>query len=253
MKAITNANNHAVTYTYDTRGNLSTVAPEVGPVVTNTYDALGFLKTTEFFVEESQFISRRITEYGRDEKGQIEWIGYPDGLTNSFAYNALGYLTHSVDRAGRETDYTYVPTKKLTSVTQYLEQGGSNVPVRVGYDLDKQVNVLSVTEPRGRYVESYQLDIQDRVTSVTNIENQVMDIDYGIGNFVKGITRFDGSTVSNEYDQAGRLAIARISNSEQGTSNVEVSYDYFLDGELKTISDATSTNTYAYDRDGRCA
>ena len=48
---------------------------------------------------------------------------------------------------------------------------------RDGYDLDEQVNVLRISEPRGRYVESYQLDIQDRVTSITNIENQVMNIE----------------------------------------------------------------------------
>ena len=39
------------------------------------------------------------------------------------------------------------------------------------------MNQLKITEPRGRYVESYQLDIQDRVTSTNtyayNLLNQL--------------------------------------------------------------------------------
>jgi RHS repeat-associated protein len=246
VTAITNANDHVVTYTYDTSGNLSALIPEIGPIVTNTYDALGFLKTTEFYVAESELRSRRTTEYGRDAKGRVEWIGHPDGLTNSYAYNALGYLTNSVDRTGRETDYTYAPTRKLTSVTQYLEQGGSNIPVCVGYDLDEQVNVLSIIEPRGRYVESYQLDLQDRIISVTNIESQVMSIDYAVGNFVMNMTRFDGSILTNSYDGAGRKTSTTYTAA--GANPVMVSYDYYADSQLQSIDDGSSTNGYAYNK-----
>jgi len=45
-------------------------------------------------------------------------------------------------------------------------------------------NTLSITEPRGRYVETYRPDLQDRVTSVTNIEGQVMGINYLVGDMV---------------------------------------------------------------------
>lgn len=244
LKAITNANEHAVTFGYDTNGNLSTITPDIGPVITNSYDVLGYLKTTEFQVEESEFVSRRITEFGRDAKGRVEWIGYPDSLTNYYAYNALGYLTNFVDRAGRETDYTYAPTRKLTSVTQYLEYGGSNIPVRITYDLDEQMNQLRIKEPRGRYVESYQLDIQDRVTAVTNIENQVMSIDYGIGSFINQITRFDSSTITNSYDTMGRMT---TSTYNAGSTNpVTISYGYYSDSLVKSVDDNASTNSYGY-------
>ena len=245
LRAVTNANGHATAYSYDASGNLSTITPEVGPVVTNTYDALGFLKTTEFHVVESQFLFRRITEFDRDAKGRVTQTIFADGLTSSAAYNALGYLTNSIDRAGRATDYTYAPTKQLTSVTQYLEQGGSNVPVCISYDLDEQMNQLKITEPRGRYVETYQLDIQDRVTSVTNIESQVMSIDYGIGSFVQQTTRFDGTTITNTFDTAGRLAVTTY-RTAGGSPAAIIGHTYYPDSEQKSISDATSTNSYGY-------
>jgi RHS repeat-associated protein len=74
-----------------------------------------------------------------------------------------------------------------------------------------------------------------------------MNIDYGLGDFVKRIERFDGSTVSNAYDSAGRLAYTGISNSETGTPNVEVNRTYWPDGALKSVDDASSFVEYGYD------
>jgi uncharacterized protein RhaS with RHS repeats len=55
-------------------------------------------------------------------------------------------------------------------------------------------------------VESYKLDMADRPYSITNLEGQAMSIDYGLGGLVKTVTRFDGTVVSNAYDNRGRLA-----------------------------------------------
>ena len=114
------------------------------------------------------------------------------------------------------------------------------------YDYDQGFNSLKITEPRGRYVESYQLDIQDRVTSVTNIEGQVMSIDYGDGDFVKSITRFDRSQIENEYDQAGRLTDSHYSRASVPLASV--SRTYWPDSQLKSISDASSSVSNTYDR-----
>lgn len=75
---------------------------------------------------------------------------------------------------------------------------------RIGYGFDKMFNTLSITEPRNRYVETCQLDLQDRVVAVTSIESQVMGIACLAGYMVGATARFDGSIVSNAYDQAGR-------------------------------------------------
>ena len=67
--------------------------------------------------------------------------------------------------------------------------------MRWEFGYDEQLNILTFKEPRGRYVESHQLDIQDRITAVTNIEGQVLTIDYGVGDFINEITWFDDSTI----------------------------------------------------------
>lgn len=245
VHAITNANEHVTTFGYDAMGNQTSAAAELGPIITNTYDTLGFVQRTEK-LSESGFSTGRITQYDNDAKGRLVQTTFADGLTSSNAFNALGYLTNSVDRAGRVTDYTYAPTKKLTSNTRYLNEGGSNTPVRIGYDLDEQVNVLRISEPRGRYVESYQLDIQERVTSVTNIESQIMTFDYSVGDFVTQMVRFDGSTITNTYDTAGRKETVTYN---PGSANpVAINQSCYTDGELKTISDGFSSVSNSYDR-----
>ncbi len=93
-----------------------------------------------------------------------------------------------------------------------------------------------------RYVESYQRDIQDRAIAVTNIENQVMTIDYALGDFINQITHFDQSAITNVYDSAGRLTQMAYSG---GTT---LDYSYYPDGELKTSADSLSSISNSYDR-----
>ncbi len=197
LLSVKNANNHTIKYTYDSRGYQVSESATIGSKRASVYDANGNLQSLEILPEGSSVGTGRITQYHHNALGWLESVVDADGRGITNKYNALGYLTNTVDRAGRPTDYRYdSPTIKLFSITEYLEQGGSNIPVRVSYDYDKWFSTVFITEPRGRYVESYQLDIQDRIVSITNIEAQVMNLEYGIGSFVNKVTFFDGSTIS---------------------------------------------------------
>ncbi len=244
--SVTNPNQHTTQMEYDANGNLSLLAPPAGPRIATLHNALGHLERSEILAENGASTGR-ITEYDANAQGWVRSVTHPDGLRETFAYDNAGNITNATDRAGRATDFEYAPTQKLLFTTRYLCEGGSNVPVRVGYDFDKMFNTLSITEPRGRYVESYQLDLQDRVVAVTNIEGQAMSIDYLVGNMVAQATRFDGSVVSNTYDQAALLSSATYL-SPSGQQLATVDYSYWPDGELKTVSDGFSSITNSYDR-----
>ena len=116
-------------------------------------------------------------------------------------------------------------------MTEYLNEGGSNIPVRVGYGHDEQLNLLCVTDPCGRPAEHRRYDIQDRIIAVTNMEGQVMDIAYGVGSFVRRVRRFDGTVMSNAYDAVGRrISTAYLSLDNQEVA--EVRQSYYADGKL---------------------
>ncbi len=57
----------------------------------------------------------------------------------------------------------------------------------------------------GDAVESYTLDAQERVESVTNLEGQSLDVTYLVGDLVSSVDRFDGVLVSNIFDNAGNV------------------------------------------------
>lgn len=246
LSAITNVNNRVTRFTYNAQGDLETITAPAGPIISNGYNALGFVTCTEILSEDG-ISNGRITEYLPDNKGRITQITYPDGLTSSFEYNALDYLTNFTDRAGRLTEYEYAPTRKLTSVTRYLNKDGSNVPVRLSYNYDEQFNTLAITEPRGRYVESYQLDVQDRVRAVTNIEGQVMTLNYSVGSFITNISRFDGSQIEIRYNNAGLKDTVAYHSPDLSPLD-SCHYIYYMDGQLKTASDSTTSISNIYDR-----
>ncbi len=247
LRSITNANKHVMAFGYDAQGNMTEMALAIGPSITNGYDALGYLNRSELLAENGAS-SGRIFHADRDAKGRILQFAFPDNLTESYAYNAMGYLTNTVDRAGRATEYTYAPGRTLMSITRYLEEAGSNVPVRISADYDQQMNTLAITEPRGRYVESYQFDIQDRVVAVTNIEQQVMTVDYALGNAIEKIVRFDGTSLTNAYDHAGRNTMFSYFAAGALQPTTTVALDYYDDNMLKTVGDGTSMVSNSYDR-----
>jgi RHS repeat-associated protein len=233
------------TLTYTQQGDLETIRPAAGPINRFTYDDLGFTRTSEIRTE-SGTTTGRITTFERDAFGRTTNTLYPDGLTEQIQYNGLGDIVQTTDRAGRVTDYEHVPTA-LAGTTRYLLEGGTSTPVRVGYDLDELTNILRIEEPAGRYVESYQLDIQNRIHSITNIEGQVQTFIYALGNRIKEYRRFDRSIVSNAYDHAGRL-------QDTIYPDATLTRTYHPDGVLKSLSERASSGgeesqsiTYQYD------
>ncbi len=245
LKTVTNQNSHVTNMEYDSNGYLSWVSGELGPIVSNKYNTFGFVERTEVLAEDGTS-SGRIMVCDVSDQGLVNSITDPEGVSTSYLYDKAGNVTNALDRAGRVTDYTYAPTKQLTSTTRYLEKDGASVPVKIAYDLDKIFNSVRISEPRGRYVETYQLDLQDRVTTVTNIEGQVMGMDYGVANFINKITRFDGSAITYSFDQIGRTDSAvylDVGNQTVATIN----YDYYVDSEIKSISDDTSSVENGYD------
>jgi len=120
--------------------------------------------------------------------------------------------------------------------------GPSPANVPIGFAYDRPFNTLKITDPMGRAVESYQLDAQDRPVSVTNIQGQVMTVNWGVGDYVKGIIRFDGSVVTNYYGADGRLLF--VMNGAKGSHVI-----WTADGQLSYACGYTNSGT-SWDEDG---
>jgi len=224
LAGITNANGHWVQFGHDTYGNLNQITPQAGPTVNYVNNILGF--TTNITMPGDS--ENRVTSMEVNELGWIGRMDYPDGLYETMSFDAIGNVTNHVDTAGRTTSYTYLPTKKLSSVTRQL--GNTNVTTSVSYD--SQFNTLNITDAKNRAVETYVLDIQDRPVAITNLEGQTMTINYGVGDYVKSIIRYDGTSISNSYNSDGLLS----STAFQSSTNA---FSYLKNGLLRTASNET--------------
>lgn len=234
LSSATNANGHWIQNYHNNLGFLTSAVPQAGITVNYEHSQLGYLTKIRLPSEEydpsSNMIPRDIS-YDVDEIGRTKKIYYlTNGPTESFAWDANNNITNHIDRGGKITRYTYRPTGKLASVSRVLN--GTNITTSI--DHDNQFNVLKITDAKGRAAETYGLDLQDRVTTVTNLENQTMTNVYGIGNMVKQITRFDGTTVSNAFNSDGLIS----STAFPGSTN---SYTYLRNNLLKTAGNETCT------------
>lgn len=283
LVCVTNLNGHWTRYGHDQFGRVDRIEPEAGPPTVVSNNTLGFV---EQIIRPGRN-GPRLTDLDIDPLGRVKCIAYPDGRSEAMAYDALGNVTNHIDAAGRATRYTYAPAKKLTSVSRTLS-GTVPEPITTQFAYDKQFNTLRIIDPRGRAVESYVLDMQDRPVVVTNLEGQAMAVQYGIGDFVKSISRFDGTVVSNEFDSGGRVArsiypgvtnaflylrngllrsasceLGAVTNDYYYTSrpitsrgigpNSRVDYTYCPMGQVSNVTSVSGTTKHEYDAAERIA
>lgn len=236
VSGITNANGHHVSYYYDGYGFLTSAVPQLGPTVTYANNILGMVESVTLPGE----FGDRTTSFDVDDLGRVTQVTYPNSLTETMSYDAIGNLTNHVDTAGRVTRYLYAPTMKLTSVVH--EASGGDITNTIAYD--NQFNSMVFKDAAGQVVEAYELDIQDRPVTVTNVEGQTMSVNYGVADYVKSITRFDGTVVANMYNTDGLLATAGYPD----TTNM---FTYFRNDLLKTVGNEVGTITNSYNEANR--
>ncbi len=236
LAAVTNANGHWVRYGHDELGRCSGIEPQAGPAVSLSNNVLGHLVSLTMPGSGGE----RIVRFDADELGRVKAITWPNGLDERFAYDAVGNLTNHV-AAGRTTRLTYLPARNLSTVERLLGPGTA-LTNAVAYD--QQFNVRNLTDAKGRLVESYSLDLQDRPVTATNLEGQTMSVCRGVAGFVKSVTRFDGTTISNAYNPSGRLSQVLYADDTQD-------FTYLRNGLLQTAADGAGTISNAYDQANR--
>lgn len=287
IESVTNATGHWIRFSYDSYGNVTSSIPQAGPSIGYEWSSLGVLEKIimpgdKLDNEMPPNPLPRVTEFNSDEQGLLRQIVHPDASSEEFYYDAMRRLTNRIDIAGRSTRISYAMGGKPASITRYLAEGSSNQAVTTSFHYDQQLNTLVIRDPLDRAVEAYALDLQDRPVMVTNLEGQAMSINYELGGFVRSISRFDGTSVSNSFDGGGRLSETRypdstsrfgylkngllatvsneqgvVSNSYNGANrltasvsaapNGMVSYAHFPGGQLSNVVSVAGTVTYALD------
>jgi YD repeat-containing protein len=234
LAAVTNANGHWIRFSYDNAGYVTNITSECRPEIGLERNEFGYVR--KIILPWTNGV--REIKLGTDERGRITSITYPNNLIQSYSYDPYGNVLTNVDTGGRATRFSYT-LGNLALVNRTLEGGGTNHEVTIRFDYHQQLNLLRITDPLGREVQTYQFDPADRVTSVVNIETQRMTVTYGVSNYVSSIRRFDESRVDFKYDGVGRL-------SEVAYQSVTSSYSYLANGLVRNAENETGVVSNQY-------
>src|SRR2546426_881726 len=186
-----NFRGYPTNYTYDAKGNLITVATFYGATSPRTYDASGFMKTSQDFRHFQTNVtlgskSKTIeaggtsTVFGYDTRGNLLTVTNPRLFTTTYQYDAYSRRTNETTPGGNATRITYdrngkVATRndangnlttyaydKLNRVTKATYPG--SVVVTTGYDANG--NIVQVAG--FGYTRTETWDARDRATSTVD-------------------------------------------------------------------------------------
>ena len=263
------------------------VTSVVRPTTHYYYDELGQLVGTQdansdLAAAGQKFYNTRIIVNGRVTK---EFDARTDATvySSSYVYDRLGNKRQVFDQMGLETGYTYDRAGQLTRQTRY-DSAGAQYAFDT-YEYDAAGNRTAHTNTLNNR-ETYLFDGQNRVRRYTSFENRQTRYDYtyvstlasGVGGWEKTTTtaavgggndteidRTDyfghiryhkdigGHEFTYTYNLAGWLK-TQVGTTHDASGRVDqnITYDYYANGYLKSISD-TAINSYArfqYDKNG---
>jgi RHS repeat-associated protein len=171
LKTITDALGHVTTFTYDTKGQLSSTKDADNKVTTLAYDDLGrvtdvtnpLLQVTHTIYDPAGNITHVIQNYDTN-KAKNELNLY--NLTTDFAYDDLGRLYQTTNTLGFTTGTTYDDAGRVYQVMDSYGKATTSLYNAAG-------QVTTVTDPLG-HSTGYEYDSVGRVWKVKDALDRVI-------------------------------------------------------------------------------
>ncbi|HVS36831.1 MAG TPA: RHS repeat-associated core domain-containing protein [Gemmataceae bacterium] len=284
-------------FTYDPLGNLSETVLQNGDPIdyqynaeglvtketfadlsneTFVYDAHGNLTTAKSFNAAGTLTGTTTLVYNAAGT-ELTSISYPNGLSLTFSYNALGQRIQSVDQAGYTVNYIYDALGRLVKLTdasnnlivQYAYNGlgqlaqktnGNGTYTTYGYDtagdLTSEVNYANAGGTTINSSFTYTYNLLGEQTSVTDAAGDRTTYGYdALGQLTQVNLPGAAGAVDYVYNAAGdRTEVisngtptAYASNADNEITQVgSATYTYDANGNLHMVKDASGTTTYTY-------
>jgi len=241
--SVTDRNNHATNYTYDSFGNVRTATSSRNVTTIYTWDYTNFALGRLTSIQEGSKPATMFTYY--EPSGLVHTITRPEPnkgvgtTTTSFTYDSFGNVLTVVTPGNNSTT-------SITTTFNYTTDGSYSQSPKRGQPLTVTDNLSHTTHLR--------YDSQGRRTSITDALGNETEFSYNlIGQLdtttypATGQTGSGHSHTTNAYLYVGGPVTAVTSFDEANTQVRQVSYGYGAEGELLSLSGSTESVTKTYD------
>jgi RHS repeat-associated protein len=271
--------------THDLYGNPKTENIGNYPLVTHSYNSIGWLNNLTDQVGST-------TGFVYDKRGLLISKTDPLGKTITFTYDNVGRLLTKTDRNNQTVSYTYTPTGKLDTITypdtttkfsynqhddlvgmedsigntsytynaiHHLKSSTNPHGFTVVYTYDKNGNLIELTYPGGDKVIYTYNKLNQLKTVKIDWLNQTATYNYDAAGLLVRLANFNGTVTTYGYDDADGLISLE---NKRPDSSIIATYQFILDGNgnrTETIQNEplapilnTDTVSYTYnDRKNR--
>ena len=243
LTSVTDPRNLSTTYTVSGLGDTTArTSPDTG-TTTNSYDEAGNLKT-------STDANGQSTSRFYDALNRLTRMTYSDGSVASLTYdqggNGIGRLTTIEDGSGK-TEYNYDQQGNLLLQTQTINA----VRYATSYSYDAAGRLLSMTYPSGRQL-IYQYDALGQLSQInttkdgetSTVVSQITYRSFGdVASFVNGANR----TVSRTRNLDGQMDSYTLGSRSYAISNNAAGQPI----SIAELANSANVQRYGYDNLGR--
>lgn len=236
--------NPVVSFTYNQFGQVITVTSPDGIVTTYQYYSTAdnndpnYGKLQKIIVDSNTGGLMIATKFQYDMQGNVIEIKDPMGQITKFAYNQLDLLTQIMSPLNHITNFSYNLNKMLIKTER---ANGTDPCQTVNYSYNILDDLVSVVNPLG-YSTNYSCDKSQRLSSVTDAQQNTDRFSYDIRGFVWEANDAVNNVTEHCYNENGRLSAIVDANGN------ETDYDYDDFDRLTTITYPDgSQESFAYD------
>ena len=273
LRKVRDPRNGTIEFTYDARGNTTSIKSHTGLVILTDYDPNFSLPTRiidpkgnirEAIIDGNGNATEMTDPLGHKTIFKYDPFGQPtevfDQLGNKIIlrYDQHGNQTFARGRIGNVVQKQYDETSNLLTMTEprgpttKFEYDDLNRAIRIEdkngiseFTYDANNNILSVKDHKGQ-ANNFTYDSMDRLLTRTDPLNRQEVRDYDANGNIITLTDRKGQVTNFEYDVQNRL----IASSYADGSTIQYAYD--SRGRLIKVSDSISgTILFSYDILGR--
>ena len=240
-------------YGYDPNGELISVEDPRGNTTSYGYDKLGRLteilqplekETTYTYDPAGNKLSRTTAlgtlDYSYDAADRLTEVSSGESTLRSYGYDAAGRRTSATDAEGHEIEVAYTEESRPSAIDD-----GHGQSLTRSYD--SRGNLLKQVDGRGTL--EYGYDKLGRMTALTDPQGKSLAFAYDPESDLTEVTRPNGVTTVNLYNDAGRLAETTSKLAEPPSVLESLKYAYDAAGNVtsKTDQRLEQEMSYSYD------